>query len=79
MPNKRQQLLARSSNLEIPIYDVTQVYESLNGKNPLEHKPEATSNSLKPHWLYRSTKRILESSLIIITSPLWLPWSLLSP
>jgi len=73
IPNEWQQLLARAANLEIPIYDVSQVYESLNGKSPLEYLPEPTSNSLKPHWLYRSTKRILESSLIIVSSPLWLP------
>ena len=73
LPSEWQQLLARAANLEIPIYDISQVYESLNGKSPLEYLPEPTSNSLKPHWLYRSTKRILESLLIIATSPFWLP------
>jgi exopolysaccharide biosynthesis polyprenyl glycosylphosphotransferase len=73
IPNEWQQLLARGANLEIPIYDVSQVYESLHGKSPLEYLPEPTSSSLKPHWLYRSTKRILESILIIASIPLWLP------
>lgn len=73
LPSEWQHLLARAANLEIPIYDASQVYESLNGKSPLEYLPEPTSGSLKPHWLYRSTKRILESLLIISSSPLWLP------
>ncbi|WP_283786875.1 sugar transferase [Bermanella sp. WJH001] len=77
LPNEWQQLLARAANLEIPIYDISQVYESLNGKSPLEYLPEPTNNSLKPHWLYRGTKRILESLLIITSSPVWLPLVLL--
>ncbi|EAT13145.1 sugar transferase [Bermanella marisrubri] len=67
-----QQFLASSANRNIPLYDTTEVYESINGKSPLDHLPELSSGSLKPHWLYRSTKRILESLLILVTSPAWL-------
>lgn len=68
-----QQYLAQAANLDIPLFDTSQVHESIYGKSPLDYLPEPNSSHLKPHWLYRGSKRLLESALIIITLPLWLP------
>lgn len=72
-----QQFLALAANQEVPLYDINEVYESVFGKSPLEHLPEPSTGSLKPHWIYRNLKRTLESLAIIFTSPAWTPLILL--
>lgn len=73
LPDHWQQFLAQAANKDIPLYDINHVYESVFGKSPLEHLPETTTSSLKPHWLYRSLKRTLESLAIAITAIAWIP------
>lgn len=77
LPDHWQQFLAQAANNDISLYDINHVYESVFGKSPLEHLPEPTTSSLKPHWLYRSLKQTLESLAIILTSIAWLPLVLL--
>ena len=73
LPSNWQQFLAQAANKQVPIYDINQAYESVYGKSPLDHLPEPDSSTLRPHWIYRSLKRLLESSAIVITSPTWAP------
>ena len=77
LPSHWQQFLAQAANMEIPLYDINNVYESVFGKSPLDHLPEPDSSSLRPHWIYRSLKRLIESTAIVITSPAWGPLVLL--
>lgn len=73
LPSKWQQFLAHAASQNIPLYNINNVYESVFGKSPLDHLPEPTTSSLRPHWMYRALKRTLESLAIIGTSPAWIP------
>lgn len=73
LPSHWQQFLAEAIANRIPIYNTFSVYESIFGKTPLDNIPELSRGELNEPELYSIIKRILESTLIISSSPVWLP------
>lgn len=77
IPPHWQQFIAETLALDIPVLNSVTAYESITGKSPLDHYGEISYGELKPAPLYLASKRILESSLILLSTPVTMPLILL--
>ncbi len=73
IPNHWQQFIAEALAKDTPILNAISAYESITGKSPLDHYGEITYGELKPAPLYLMLKRLIETTLIILSTPLTLP------
>lgn len=73
IPAHWQQFIAETLSKDIPVLNSITAYESITGKSPLDHHGEISYGELKPAPLYLASKRILESTLIILSAPLTIP------
>lgn len=74
LPAEWQQFIAEQLSQDTPVIDSVSAYESITGKSPLDHYGELAGHDLLPSQAYLAAKRIFESSLIIFTAPLTLPF-----
>lgn len=72
-----EQLLAETALQGTPVYNVLQVRESLTGRLPIKHLYENNLGSLLPSQTYLLFKRIMDTAVIILTSPIVIPLALL--
>ncbi len=72
-----EQLLAETALQGTPVYNVLQVRESLTGRLPIKHLYENNLGSLLPSQSYLLLKRLLDTLVILITTPIVLPIALL--
>ncbi|MEC7545502.1 MAG: sugar transferase [Pseudomonadota bacterium] len=69
-----QQFIASELSKDTPVMDSVAAYESISGKSPLHHYGELAGHELLPSQAYLTAKRLLESSLILLSSPITLPF-----
>jgi lipopolysaccharide/colanic/teichoic acid biosynthesis glycosyltransferase len=74
LPAKWQQFIAAELSKDTPVMDSVAAYESISGKSPLHHYGELAGHELLPSQAYLTAKRLLESALILITSPVTVPF-----
>lgn len=72
-----EQLLAETALQGTPVYNVLQVRESLTGRLPIKHLYENNLGSLLPSQSYLLIKRLLDTLVILITTPIVIPLALL--
>ena len=74
LPANWQQFIAAELSKDTPVMDSVAAYESISGKSPLHHYGELAGHELLPSQAYLTAKRMLESSLILATSPITVPF-----
>ena len=74
LPAEWQQFIAAELSKDTPVMDSVAAYESISGKSPLHHYGELAGHELLPSQAYLTAKRLLESSLILATSPVTVPF-----
>ena len=74
LPAEWQQFIAEELSKDTPVMDSVAAYESISGKSPLDHYGELAGHELLPSQAYLTAKRLLESSLILATSPFTVPF-----
>lgn len=72
-----EKFIAQCVLARIPVFHYKQVEESLTGRVQIEHLSENEFGALLPSAFYLATKRLLDTLLILVTLPLWLPLMLL--
>ena len=77
LPAEWQQFIAAELSKDTPVMDSVAAYESISGKSPLHHYGELAGHELLPSQAYLTAKRLLESSLILTTSPVTVPFIIL--
>ena len=65
-----EQLLAETALKGTPVYNVIQVRESITGRLPIKHLYENNLGSLLPSQSYLLIKRIVDTTVIIISLPI---------
>jgi len=73
LPAEWQQFIAEQLSQDTPVIDSVTAYESITGKSPLNHYGELASHDLTPSQAYLTAKRLLESVLILASSPVSVP------
>ena len=73
LPGDWQQFIAEELSKDTPVMDSVAAYESISGKSPLHHYGELAGHELLPSQAYLTAKRLLESSLILLSSPITVP------
>lgn len=68
-----QQFLAKCTLNGIPVYNASQLRESLTGRVKIRHMYENDLGSLLPSPIYSLVKRIIDITLIVATFPITLP------
>lgn len=68
-----QQFIAHKLSEDCVVIDSVVAYESITGKSPLDHYGEIANHDIGPNRILLTSKRIVESSLIILSSLLWIP------
>jgi len=74
LPGDWQQFIAEELSKDTPVMDSVSAYESISGKSPLDHYGELAGHELLPSQAYLTAKRILESSLILLSAPIAIPF-----
>ena len=74
LPAEWQQFIAEELSKDTPVMDSVAAYESISGKSPLDHYGELAGHELLPSQAYLTAKRLLESSLILASSPVTVPF-----
>lgn len=74
LPADWQQFIAAELSKDTPVMDSVAAYESISGKSPLHHYGELAGHELLPSQAYLTAKRLLESSLILVSAPITLPF-----
>lgn len=74
LPGKWQQFIAEELSKDTPVMDSVSAYESISGKSPLDHYGELAGHELLPSQAYLTAKRILESSVILLSTPIAVPF-----
>lgn len=73
LPDAWERFLAQCTLARIPVYHSQQMIESLTGRVRVEHLSENMFGELLPSASYALIKRTLETLLVLLTLPLWLP------
>ena len=73
-----QKFLAEATLKQIPVYHSSRLLEILTGRVKMDHLYENNLGSLLPSKTYQIIKRILETLLIIASSPIVLPVMLIT-
>lgn len=68
-----QQFLTQSALQGIPVYSAKQLGETISGRVKLDHLTENQLGQLAPPLVYSVIKRIIDITLVLISSPVWLP------
>jgi exopolysaccharide biosynthesis polyprenyl glycosylphosphotransferase len=68
-----QQFIAHKLSEDAVVIDSVTAYESITGKSPLNHYGEIANHDIGPNRLLLSSKRLVESLLIALSVPLWVP------
>jgi lipopolysaccharide/colanic/teichoic acid biosynthesis glycosyltransferase len=68
-----QQFIAAELSKDTAVIDTVTAYESITGKSPLDHYGELATHELAPSRTYLKMKRLLESLLILTSTPVTLP------
>lgn len=78
LPGEWERFLAQCTLARIPVYHSQQMIESLTGRVRVEHLSENMFGELLPSASYALIKRTLETLLVLLTLPLWLPVMLIT-
>lgn len=70
LPDIWQRYIANALANDINVLDTVHAFESMTGKSPLDHYGEIASSDITPKKLTLFSKRIIESALILLTSPI---------
>lgn len=73
LPHDWQQFIAEALSNDVHIFKAVTAYESVTGKSPLNQYGETTYGELQVAPIYLPLKRILETTLIILSTPITLP------
>ncbi len=73
LPAEWQQFIAEQLSIDMPVIDSVSAYESITGKSPLDHYGELAGHEFLLSKTYLTTKRIIESLLIILSAPITVP------
>lgn len=78
LPAEWQTFLAECTLAHIPVHHTQQIIESLTGRVRINHLSENSLGTLLPSSTYSTIKRILETVIVLITAPFWLPVMLIT-
>lgn len=78
LPPEWERFLAQCVLANMPVYHYKQISESMTGRVNIEHMSENVFGDLQPSSTYAFLKRFLETILVLVTLPIWLPVMLLT-
>jgi len=78
LPDEWERFLANCTLARIPVLHTQQLIESITGRVKIDHLSENIFGSLLPSGLYASFKRLLESAIVLLTAPAWVPVMLIT-
>lgn len=78
MPPAWEKLLSAAALSGLPVYHWKQVAESLSGAVDIEHISENNLGSLLPSSTYLRLKRLFDTAVVLLTSPVVLPVALIA-
>lgn len=78
LPGEWERFLAQCTLARLPVYHSQQMIESLTGRVRVDHLSENMFGELLPSASYALIKRTLETLLVLLTLPLWLPVMLIT-
>ncbi|TVV42224.1 sugar transferase [Thalassolituus sp. C2-1] len=73
LPAEWQHFIAEQLSRDMPVTDSVTAYEAITGKSPLDHYGELATHDILPSQLHLGMKRLLESILILVSTPFILP------
>lgn len=78
LPDEWTRFLARCTLARIPVYHSQQMIESLTGRVKIKHLSENLFGALLPSPTYSAIKRTLETTIVLLSLPVWLPVMLIT-
>src|SRR5690554_723552 len=78
LPSQWQTFLAECTLARIPVFHSQQIMESLTGRVKVEHLSENIFGELLPSSMYSALKRLMDTILVLLAAPLWLPVMLIT-
>ena len=78
LPGEWQRFLATCTLSRIPVLHIQQLLESLTGRVPVEHLSENIFGSLLPSGIYSIIKRTMDTIVVLLFAPIWVPVMLIT-
>lgn len=78
LPADWERFLAKCTLARLPVFHTQQLIESITGRVKIDHLSENIFGSLLPSSLYLGLKRFIETGLVLLTLPFWLPVMLIT-
>lgn len=78
LPQEWEKFLAQCTLARIPVYHSQHILESLTGRVKINHLSENSLGTLLPSSFYSAFKRLYETVLVLVSSPIWLPVMLIT-
>jgi len=78
LPSEWQSFLADCTLARIPVFHSQQIAESLTGRVKINHLSENIFGELLPSSMYSALKRLMDTILVLLAAPLWLPVMLIT-
>ena len=73
LPDEWERFLARCTLARIPVFHTQQVIESVTGRVRVNHLSENIFGALLPSSTYLFIKRVVDTFLVLLAAPVWLP------
>lgn len=77
LPDEWERFLARCTLARIPVFHIQQIIESMTGRVRVKHLSENIFGALLPSSTYLFVKRVVDTSVVLALSPIWLPLMLI--
>lgn len=78
LPQEWEKFLAQCTLARIPVYHSQHILESLTGRVKINHLSENIFGELLPSRFYSLLKRIIDLTLVILVSPIFIPIMLIT-
>lgn len=78
LPHEWQVFLAECTLARMPVFHSQQIMESLTGRVKIDHLSENIFGELLPSSLYSGFKRLVDTLVVLIAMPFWLPVMLIT-
>lgn len=73
LPSQWQTFLAECTLARIPVFHSQQIMESLTGRVKIDHLSENIFGELLPSSMYSALKRFMDTIVVLLAMPFWLP------
>ena len=73
LPDEWERFLAQCTLARIPVFHIQQIIESLTGRVRINHLSENIFGALLPSSTYLLVKRVVDTLVVLLGLPVWLP------